>query len=199
MSIILTPRASGSSRIICRPTRPAPSMRPSRPPKPGEFCAASSSTTPPSTPVGSTWSRSRLACCAASASTAESTTQTGSTAKSTLGNDNETPPAPASIGCSQPTKPAPKWAAPIRSHPKSHNHCAEVLAGSGQPEGLNRRGQIIDAVQDDRQPGRIGAVAEIAQQHADRKHLAEEEPVILHMQRGPGQRRQEDGAGDTEL
>src|SRR5207249_9992899 len=107
--------------------RPAHSMRPSRPPKPGEFCAASSSTTPPSTPVGSTWSRSRLACCAASASTAESTTQTGSTAKSTLGNDNETPPAPASIGCSQPTKPAPKWAAPIRSHPKSHNHCAEVL------------------------------------------------------------------------
>src|ERR1700716_2192904 len=86
-----------------------------------------SSTTLPSTPVGSTWSRSRSACCAASASTAESTTQTGSAAKSTPGNDNETPPAPASNGCSQPTKPAPKWAAPIPSHPKSHNHCDEVL------------------------------------------------------------------------
>jgi len=60
-------------------------------------------------------------------STAESTTQTGSAAKSTPGNDNETPPAPASNGCSQPTKPAPKWAAPIPSHPKSHNHCDEVL------------------------------------------------------------------------
>ena len=43
-------------------------------------------------------------------------------------NDNETPSAPASNGCSQPTKPAPKWAAPIPSRPKNHNHCAEVLA-----------------------------------------------------------------------
>src|SRR6266852_1926458 len=128
MSIIPTPRASGWCRIICRPTQPAPSMRPSHPPKPGEFCAAWSSTTPPSTPVGSTWSRSRSAYSAASAWTAESTTQTGSAAKSTHGNDNETPPAPASIGCSQPKKPAPKWAAPIPSHPKSHNHCAEALA-----------------------------------------------------------------------
>src|SRR5712691_10721841 len=102
-------------------------MRPSRPPKPGEFCAAWSSTTPPSTPVGSTWSRSRSASSAASASTAESTTQTGSAVKSTPGNDNETPLAPASTGCSQPTKLAPKWAAPIPSYPKSHNHCDEVL------------------------------------------------------------------------
>ena len=71
MSIIPTPRASGWCRITCRPTQPAPSMRPSHPPKPGEFCAASSSTTLPSTPVGSTWSRSRSACCAASAWIAE--------------------------------------------------------------------------------------------------------------------------------
>ena len=77
------------------------------------ICDAWSSTTPPSTPVGSTWSRSRSACSAASASIAASTTQTGSAAKSTPGNDNETPPAPASIGCSQPTRPAPKWAVPI--------------------------------------------------------------------------------------
>ena len=63
MSIIPTPRASGSCRTTCRPTRPAPSMRPSRPPRPGASCAASSSTTPPSTPAGSTWSRSRSACC----------------------------------------------------------------------------------------------------------------------------------------
>src|SRR5665213_139304 len=102
-------------------------MRPSRQPKPGEFCAAWSSTTPQSMPVGSTWSRLRSACCAASASTAESMTQTGSAAKSTPGNDNETLPAPVSTGCSQPTKPAPKWAAPIPSRPKSHNHCGEVL------------------------------------------------------------------------
>jgi len=49
-------------------------------------------------------------------------------AKSPRGNDNETAQAPASNGCSQPTKPAPKWVAPIQSHPKNHNHCAEVLA-----------------------------------------------------------------------
>ena len=40
----------------------------------------------------------------------------------------------ASNGCSQPKKPAPKWAAPTpirspapRPNSKSHNHCAEVL------------------------------------------------------------------------
>ena len=38
--------------------------------------------------------------------------------------NNATPPAPASNGCSQPKKPAPKWAAPIPSLSKSHNHCA---------------------------------------------------------------------------
>src|ERR1700704_2694261 len=113
MSIIPMPRASGSCRTTCRPTRPAPSTRHSRPPKPGEFCAASSSTTPPSMPVGSTWSRSRLACSAASAWTAESMTQTGSVAKSPHGKNNETPSKPASNGCSQPKKPEPKWAAPI--------------------------------------------------------------------------------------
>jgi hypothetical protein len=30
-------------------------------------------------------------------------------------------------GCSQPTKHAPKWAAPIPTRPKSHNHCEAVL------------------------------------------------------------------------
>jgi hypothetical protein len=111
----------------CRPTRPAPSMRHSRPPKPDEFCVAWSSTTPPSMPVGSTWSRSRSACSAASAWIAESTTPSASAAKSPHGSNNETPPAPGSNGCSQPNKHAPKWAAPIPSCPKSHNHCAEAL------------------------------------------------------------------------
>src|SRR5689334_9123335 len=36
-------------------------------------------------------------------------------------------PAPASNGCSQPTRHAPKWAAPTHSLPMSHNHCAEPL------------------------------------------------------------------------
>ena len=33
----------------------------------------------------------------------------------------------ASNGCSQQTRPAPKWVAPILPLPKSHNHCAEPL------------------------------------------------------------------------
>src|SRR4030081_259161 len=98
------------------------------PAEPGASCAAWSSTTPPSTPVGSTWLRSRSASCAANAWTAESTTQNGSAAKWPLGNANEMPPAPASNGCSQPTKLAPKWATHIPTRRKSHNHCAEVLS-----------------------------------------------------------------------
>src|ERR1700729_3152366 len=47
------------------------------------------------------------------------------------------PPAPASNGCSQQTRPAPKWAAPIPPLPKSHNHCAEPLGETapGGPSG----------------------------------------------------------------
>ena len=68
----------------------------------------------------------------------------------------------------------------------------------GQHDGLHHRGQIVEAVHEYRQPGRIEAIAEIAEQQPDRKHLAEEEPVILQMQRRPHQRRQQDGAGDPE-
>jgi hypothetical protein len=39
------------------------------------------------------------------------------------------PPRLASIGCSQPKKPAPNWAPLTPTHPKSHDHRAEVLAG----------------------------------------------------------------------
>ena len=45
----------------------------------------------------------------------------------TAGSGGEMLPAPASNGCSQQTRPAPKWTAPIPQLPKSHNHCAEVL------------------------------------------------------------------------
>jgi len=41
------------------------------------------------------------------------------------GRNNGTPPAPKSNGCSQPKRPAPKWAAPIPSRAKSHSHCAD--------------------------------------------------------------------------
>ena len=54
--------------------------------------------------------------------------------KSPPGNGSAMLQEPASNGCSQPQRPAPKWAAPTpnrsapnRPRPKSHNHCAEVL------------------------------------------------------------------------
>src|ERR1700685_325998 len=78
-------------------------------------------------PVGSPWSKSRSACCAANAWIAGSTTPTASSAKSPHGRSNETTPALASNGCSQPKRPALKWAAPIPSPQRSHNHCAEPL------------------------------------------------------------------------
>ncbi len=132
MSIIPMPSPSGLCRTTCRPTRLVSAMRHSLLPKPGEFCAAWSSTTPQTTPAGSTWSRSRSACSAASVWTAESTTPSASSAKSQHGNDNETPPAPASNGCSQPTKPAPKWAAPIPSR----------FEGTYSTESRVRRGAV---------------------------------------------------------
>ncbi|MGY4284888.1 transposase [Bradyrhizobium sp. LM2.7] len=79
------------------------------------------------TPAGSTWSKSRSASCGASAWIAGSTTPSDCAARSLPGNGNETPPAPASNGCSQQTRPAPKWQAPIPPLPKSHNHCDEIL------------------------------------------------------------------------
>ena len=84
------PRASASCRTTCRPTRPAPSMRHSRPPKPGEFCAACEFHY---TPKHASWLNMveiEIGVSAASALAAESTTQTGPSARSTTGNDNET-------------------------------------------------------------------------------------------------------------
>ena len=81
----------------------------------------------PSTPVGSTWSKSRSACCAPNASTAASTKRTGSSPKLPHGNISETSQAPASNGCSQPSAPGPNWLALIQPPSKSHNRCAELL------------------------------------------------------------------------
>jgi hypothetical protein len=100
----------------------------------GAFFSGWSSITPPSTPAGSIWSRSKSASCAASAWIAESTTPNGYAAKSPLGNNSAMPNAPASNGCSQPKKPAPKWVTHIPTLPKSHNHCAGALGLSRGPE-----------------------------------------------------------------
>src|SRR6185312_10169857 len=100
---------------------------------PDGFCGGSSSTTPPNTQAGSTWSRSRSASCGASAWIAGSTIPSAYAAKSPPGSGREMPPGHASNGCSQQTRPAPKWAAPIPLLPKSHNHCAEPLVPSPMP------------------------------------------------------------------
>src|SRR5215467_1140225 len=85
-------------------------------------------------PAGSTWSRSKVACSAANASTVGLVLASAFNPKSAPGNDSETPHAPVSNGCSQSTKPAPKWVAPILAKPisgasssKSHNYGAGVL------------------------------------------------------------------------
>src|SRR6478752_4929389 len=130
--IIPTPPASVSCRITCRSTSLGRCTRPSRPPRPGASCAASNSTSPRSTPVGSIWSSARSACCNASVSAAASTTPKGSATRSEHGNGSEIKRANASNGCSQPTKPAPNSTASIQTPPKSQNHCDEPLvAGRG--------------------------------------------------------------------
>ena len=126
-SIIPTPPASVSCRTICRSINLGRCMRPSRPPRLDASCAASNSTSLRNTPVGSTWSSARSACCSASVSAAASTIPKGSETKSQHGNGGEINPAPASNGCSQPTKPAPNSAALIQPSPKSQNHCDEPL------------------------------------------------------------------------
>src|SRR6266404_3144365 len=59
------------------------------------------------------------------------------------------PQAPASNGCSQPRKHAPRWAAPTPSqslcaspNPKSHNHCAAVLVLLGSSASVLRGGWL---------------------------------------------------------
>ena len=90
-------------------------------------CADWSSTTPPSTPVGSTWSRSRSACCAASVWIAASANVTAWSTRSPPGSASATPRVPGSNGCSPPSAHAAKWPTPIPYLPKNRNQCAEVL------------------------------------------------------------------------
>jgi hypothetical protein len=47
-------------------------------------------------------------------------------------NQRKMPPATASNGCSRPTKPEQKWAAPILKHSKSQNHCETVLVSQSR-------------------------------------------------------------------
>ena len=64
------PSVSVLSSIICPPTPPGRSTKPSRRQRRAACCADWSSTTFPNTPAGSTWSRSRSACWRPNASTA---------------------------------------------------------------------------------------------------------------------------------
>src|SRR5439155_10390325 len=75
---------------------------------------------------------------------AGSTIPSDCAAKSPLGNGSEMLPAPASNGCSQQTRPGPKWAAPIPPLPKSRNHCAEPLARLRHHQGASTRPLPVD-------------------------------------------------------
>src|SRR5829696_8109873 len=149
-STIQKPSGSGSCRITCPRTRLEHSTRPFRPRRRGGSYAAWSFTTRPSTPVGSTWWRSRSGCSRASAWTDALTIGSGSIARSPLGSISATPAAHTSNGCSPPTKLAPRWAAltrrtpqPSIHRPNRHNPCAELLVAleerfldTGQPRDL---------------------------------------------------------------
>src|SRR5579864_882549 len=131
----LMPSAFGSCWTTCPHIIPARSIRPFRPAKPDGCCVDWSFITCPSTPAGSTWSRSKSACCASSALIVVSPHGSNSNPKSLPGNRNAMPPERASNGCSPPQRRAPKWGMPIRSSPpfpspgpRSHNPCAAVLA-----------------------------------------------------------------------
>jgi transposase len=71
----------------------------------------------PKPPVGSTWSKSRSASSPANASTGASTATRASSPRPPPGRKSAMPDAPASIGCSQPKRPAPKWGGHIQSPP----------------------------------------------------------------------------------
>lgn len=92
-SIIPAPPVSVSCRTICRSTSLGRCMRPSRPQRPDVSCAASNSTSPRSTPVGSTCSSARSPGFSASVSVAASTTPKGSETRSPHGNGGETNPS----------------------------------------------------------------------------------------------------------
>ena len=98
-------KRSGSSWTTSRPTARPPSTTPCPHPRPGASSAAWSSTSPPSTPAGSTWWRSRSASCAANASTAGSPVATSSKPRSPPGSDSATTAPRASNGCSRRRKP----------------------------------------------------------------------------------------------
>ena len=128
MSTSKKPSASASSSTTSPPTPPPLSTPPSRRPRRAACSGGLSSTTPPSTPAGSTWLRSRSACSKANVSIAASKAATASLPRSTHGRPNETKAALESTGCSPPTRPEPKWRAPIPiPRSKSHNHRAGEL------------------------------------------------------------------------
>ncbi len=101
--------------------------------------------------------------------------KSASAARSPLGSEREMPPAPASNGCSQPTKPAPKWAALTPTRRKSHNHCEWVLVPlmvSARPRPRpavrpprlrpTRRGRFQSPLAVGEDPAKLGLVANLA-------------------------------------
>src|SRR6516165_7983077 len=70
-----------------------------------------------------------------------------------------------------------------------------ISGWSCEPDCLQHRTQIVEAVDHNRQPGRVTAIAQIAEPKADAEDLAEEEPVVLQVQTGPHKRRQQNCAG----
>src|SRR5580698_2494027 len=103
-------------------------MRHSRRQRHTECFSAWSFITHRSTRAGSTWWKSKSACCVVNVWIVESASASPSSPRSTHGSGNATSLPRRSNGSSQRKRRARSWHAPIRTPPKSHNHCAEVLA-----------------------------------------------------------------------
>ena len=85
---------------------------------------------------GSIWWKSKSACCAANVWIVASASAAPSSPRSTHGSGNATSLTRGSNGSSQRERRARSWHVPIRTPPKSRNHCAEVLAPSRKSEML---------------------------------------------------------------
>src|ERR1700722_4920953 len=102
-------------------------MKPSRRPRHTPFFSAWSFIIRRSMRAGSTWWKSRSVYCAVNVWIAELVSVRSSFPKSTRGSGNATSPGRGSTGNSQRKRHGISWHVPIRTRPKSRNHCAEVL------------------------------------------------------------------------
>src|SRR6202044_2360811 len=107
--------------------RREPCTKPSRHPRHTAFFSAWNFIIRRNMRAGSTWLKSRSAYCAVNVWIAELASVKSSSPRSTRGIGDATSLARGSNGSSPRKRHGTSWHVPIRTWPKSRNHCAEVL------------------------------------------------------------------------